>query len=85
MYNARATGDQVAVIEFVRQQHPHASAVFAVGFSLGANILINALADHPGLVDGAVAVSCPWDLRRSSRYVLEVQSLPPVVCCVRLC
>jgi predicted alpha/beta-fold hydrolase len=34
-------------------------------------ILVNCLADHPGLIDGAVVISCPWDLRRSSRQVLE--------------
>lgn len=70
LYNARATGDQFAVIQHVKRQHPKAP-IFAIGFSLGANILVNCLADHPGLVDGAVVVSCPWDLVRSSRYVLE--------------
>lgn len=70
LYNARATGDQYAVIQHVKAHYPQAP-VFAIGFSLGANILVNCLADHPGLVAGAVVVSCPWDLLRSSRYVLE--------------
>ena len=70
LYNARATGDQCEVIEHVHKTYPDAP-VYAIGFSLGANILVNLLADHPGIVDGAVVVSCPWDLRRSSKYVLE--------------
>lgn len=70
LYNARATGDQHAVLQHARREFP-AAPLFAIGFSLGANVLTNCLADHPGLVDGAMAISSPWDLARSSASVLQ--------------
>jgi predicted alpha/beta-fold hydrolase len=64
--------DVVAVLQHVHATYPKA-AVFALAFSLGANLLVHALADAPqqlSFVAGAAAVGGPWDLLRSAA-VLE--------------
>lgn len=45
--------------------------VFAVGFSLGASVLLNFLAKDPGAsrLAGAAAVSAPFDLALGARYL----------------
>ncbi len=71
-YNARDARDHLAVLQHVHAKYPEAK-VFAVGFSLGANLLVNCLADYSAelsFLSGAAALGSPWDLIRSSR-VLE--------------
>jgi predicted alpha/beta-fold hydrolase len=50
--------------------------VFAVGFSLGASVLLNFLANDEGAarLEAAVAVSAPYDLARGARF-LDARSL----------
>lgn len=61
-YNARDAKDHLIVLEHVHKRFPK-SKIFAVGFSLGANLLVNALADyanHLDFVSGAAALGSPW-------------------------
>ncbi len=60
------------MLRHVHELYPRA-AVFALAFSLGANLLVHALADSAAelsFVAGAAAVGGPWDLLRSAE-VLE--------------
>ncbi len=71
-YNARNALDHLAVLQHVHKKHPTAP-VFALAFSLGANLLVNALSDYSSqlsFLSGAVAVGSPWNLMRSAT-VLE--------------
>ena len=45
--------------------------LFAVGFSLGASVLLNFLAKHPlaSRLEAAVAVSTPFELERGARFL----------------
>ncbi|CAM9223846.1 unnamed protein product [Discosporangium mesarthrocarpum] len=62
-YNASFTGDVRLAISHIRHRHPE-SPIFAVGYSLGANLLVKYLGEegaHGGApLSGAVAVSNPW-------------------------
>ncbi len=64
-YHSGETGDAAWVLDRLRARHPE-RAFFAVGFSLGGNVLLRLLAelaqrDERGLA-GAAAVSVPYDL-----------------------
>ncbi len=67
MYHSGLTGDTRAVLEDIQKRG--LGPVFAVGFSLGGNVILK-LAGELGateLLQGAVAVSTPIDLARSVR------------------
>jgi hypothetical protein len=55
------------------ERHPRASSspLFAVGFSLGASVLLNFLAKDPcaSRCSAAVAVSAPFELERGVRFI----------------
>ncbi|KAF5818327.1 putative alcohol O-acetyltransferase [Helianthus annuus] len=69
-YNAGWTNDLRDVIKQLHQEYPNAP-LFAVGTSIGANILVKYLGedgeDIP--IAGAVAICSPWDLLIGSRFI----------------
>lgn len=71
-YNGRDTTDQLLVMTTVHKQHPNAKSFYAVGFSLGSNILVNCLADHSdrlSFVTAACCIGSPWNFQRSSKML----------------
>jgi hypothetical protein len=70
----------------VRQLHPR-STLFAAGWSLGANILVNYLAeqgrDTP--LEAAVSMCNPFDLTISNRHINEVRVAGRMCVCVCVC
>jgi len=69
LYTARADDDLRAVCEWIRGTRSP-PALYAVGFSMGANQLLCFLGGGGGasLVDAAVSVSCPFDFNKLSVY-----------------
>ncbi|KAH0566417.1 hypothetical protein GP486_000200 [Trichoglossum hirsutum] len=67
LFNARATWDIRQVVKWLRKLYPNRS-LFAIGFSLGANILTNYLGEEGSncILKGAVVCSNPWNLEVSS-------------------
>lgn len=63
-YNAGATYDYETIFEWVKQSM-QPEQIFAAGFSLGANALVKYLGEQgsASLVDKAVAISPPFDLK----------------------
>ncbi|KAL9030077.1 MAG: hypothetical protein Q9196_001768 [Gyalolechia fulgens] len=63
LFNARATWDVRQVVKWLRQTFPN-RPLFAIGYSLGANILVNYLGEEGDkcLLDAAVVCSNPWNL-----------------------
>ncbi|EPS73207.1 hypothetical protein M569_01550, partial [Genlisea aurea] len=69
-YNAGWTEDVRAVINHIHGKHPEAP-LFAVGTSIGANILVKYLAED-GIgtpVTGAAAICSPWDCLICDRFM----------------
>ncbi|PPR87515.1 hypothetical protein GOBAR_AA33175 [Gossypium barbadense] len=62
-YNAGWTEDARVVIDYLHHQYPKAP-LFAIGTSIGANILVKYLGEDREKVPvaGAVAICSPWDL-----------------------
>ncbi|KAB8416409.1 hypothetical protein FH972_024928 [Carpinus fangiana] len=67
LFNARSTWDIRQTVKWLRKKYPN-RPLFAVGFSLGANILVNYLGEEGEACElkGAVACSNPWDLAQGS-------------------
>ncbi|KAI9864552.1 MAG: hypothetical protein M1813_003041 [Trichoglossum hirsutum] len=67
LFNARATWDIRQVVKWLRKLYPN-RPLFAIGFSLGANILTNYLGEEGSncILKGAVVCSSPWNLEVSS-------------------
>ena len=67
MYNARATWDVRQTVQWLQSRYPK-RPLFGLGFSLGANILVNYLGEEAELCPfaAAVVVSNPWNLEVSS-------------------
>ncbi|KAI9701710.1 MAG: hypothetical protein M1820_006338 [Bogoriella megaspora] len=63
MYHPRATWDLRQFVRWARRQWPH-RRLFAVGFSIGANLLCNYLGEEgePCELEAAVLVGNPWNL-----------------------
>ncbi|KAI0525695.1 Alpha/Beta hydrolase protein [Xylaria bambusicola] len=62
-YNARATWDTRTVVKWLRKMYPN-RPLFGLGFSLGANIITNYIAEEGVncLFKAAVVISSPWNL-----------------------
>ncbi|KAI1169102.1 carboxylesterase-like protein [Nemania serpens] len=62
-YNARATWDTRQMVQWLRKTYPN-RPLFGLGFSLGANILTNYVAEEGAdcQFKAAVVVSSPWNL-----------------------
>jgi predicted alpha/beta-fold hydrolase len=69
-YNQGDTSDFLHLCALLRQREPR-TPLFAVGWSLGANILLKALGEQgtAAPVDGAVAVSVPFDLAACAEHM----------------
>ncbi|KAI9689422.1 MAG: hypothetical protein M1822_010073 [Bathelium mastoideum] len=67
LYNARATWDIRQTVKWLRKMFPNRK-LFAIGYSLGANILTNYLGEEGDqcLLEAAVVLSNPWALEVSS-------------------
>ncbi|KAJ9612527.1 hypothetical protein H2200_004124 [Cladophialophora chaetospira] len=63
LYNARATWDVRQMVKWLRKTYPN-RPLFGIGFSLGANILTNYLAEEGSdcAFKAAIILSNPWDL-----------------------
>jgi predicted alpha/beta-fold hydrolase len=74
-YNAGATQDPLWVLRKLREESR--APIVAIGFSLGANVLLKLLADEGDAapVDAAVAVSAPFDLARCAAALDRWDSL----------
>ena len=66
-YHAGETGDLAFVLGLLGERHPRAP-LLAVGFSLGANVLLKYLGERgeDSLVRAAAAISIPFDLGRGA-------------------
>lgn len=69
-YNAGWTEDVRVVIDYLHDRYPKAP-LFAVGTSIGANILVKYLGENGEKVPvaGAVAICSPWDLLIGDRFI----------------
>ncbi|XVE60813.1 hypothetical protein DITRI_Ditri05aG0157100 [Diplodiscus trichospermus] len=69
-YNAGWTEDTRVVIDYLHHQYPKAP-LFAIGTSIGANILVKYLGEDREKVPiaGAVAICSPWDLLIGDRFI----------------
>ncbi|KAI9885492.1 MAG: hypothetical protein M1823_002721 [Watsoniomyces obsoletus] len=67
LFNARATWDVRQVVKWLHRRYPN-RPLFGVGFSLGANILVNYVGEEGPdcILKGAVVCSNPWNLEVSS-------------------
>ena len=70
LYHSGETSDADFVIGALARREPEAP-LFVVGASLGGNVLLKWLGEHPGQtsVAAAVAVSTPYDLAAGSRHL----------------
>ena len=70
LYHSGETSDADFVIGILARREPGVP-LFAVGASLGGNVLLKWLGEHPGqrAVAAAVAVSTPYDLAAGSRHL----------------
>ncbi|XP_042421172.1 phospholipase ABHD3-like isoform X1 [Zingiber officinale] len=71
-YNAGWTEDIREVVNYLHQKYPKAN-LFAVGTSVGANILVKYLGEDEGStpIVGAVSICSPWDLVVSLTLVCD--------------
>lgn len=69
-YNAGWTEDLRRIVNYLHQEHPKAP-LFAVGTSIGANILVKYLGEDGERtpVAGAASVCSPWDLVVCDRFI----------------
>ncbi|KAL3814516.1 hypothetical protein ACJIZ3_015784 [Penstemon smallii] len=70
LYNAGRTEDLRKVIDHIHCKYPEAP-LFAIGTSIGANILVKYLGEDKTNVPiiGAAAICCPWDLLIGDRFM----------------
>ncbi len=69
-YHAGKTEDLITTLKIVKKRYPIATCI-AIGYSLGANMLLKFLGEHPqqSWVDQAIAISPPFDLQASTSFV----------------
>lgn len=69
-YNAGWTDDLRRVVDHLHQEYPQAT-LFAVGTSIGANVLVKYLGEDGDntYFAGAVAICSPWDLLIGDRFI----------------
>ncbi|KAI9786883.1 MAG: hypothetical protein M1839_005114 [Geoglossum umbratile] len=67
LFNARATWDMRQVVKWLKKIYPN-RPLFAIGYSLGANILTNYLGEEGSncVLRAAVVCGSPWNLETSS-------------------
>ncbi|KOS19685.1 putative esterase [Escovopsis weberi] len=72
LYNARATWDTRQTVKWLRKTFPN-RPLFAIGFSLGANILTNYCGEEGSdcVFKAAIACSNPFNLEASSKLLMN--------------
>ncbi|KAK0635524.1 Alpha/Beta hydrolase protein [Bombardia bombarda] len=70
LFNARATWDVRQVVKWAKETFPN-RPLFAIGFSLGANILTNYIGEEGAdcVLKGAISVGNPFDLEISNKIL----------------
>lgn len=69
-YNAEHTDDLKVVVDRIYERFPNCP-LFAMGFSLGGNLLSQYLAKHPeSPLQAGIAVSMPFELSKSADYLV---------------
>lgn len=70
-YHAGRTEDLHDVLLHIKSVFPESSNITAIGYSLGSNLLLKYLGENPlqDLLKAAVAVSVPFDLEVTSRFL----------------
>ncbi|KAA6407255.1 MAG: alpha beta fold family [Lasallia pustulata] len=70
LFSARATWDVRQVVKWLKKTFPN-RPLFAIGYSLGANILTNYLGEEGGdcVLKAAVVVSNPWNLETGNQFL----------------
>ncbi|MEP6993615.1 MAG: alpha/beta fold hydrolase [Acidobacteriota bacterium] len=70
LYHSGETSDLDFLVRTLSAREPH-GVLLAIGSSLGGNVLLKWLGEHPGQRDvaAAVALSTPYDLGASGRYM----------------
>jgi len=68
--SAGSADDLRSALLCIRSRHPNAP-IFAVGFSLGAVVLMKYLGEEGknSVLKGGCVVACPWDLRKNSELL----------------
>ena len=63
LYNGASSGDAWEALNYIWKRNPEQD-LYAVGFSLGANLLTKYLGEEgdKAFIKGAVAIGNPWDL-----------------------
>lgn len=71
-YHSGDTGDALSLLQHLEEKFPHLPKV-GLGFSLGANMLLKLLGEHPGQswLKGAVAISPPFRLANCSESISQ--------------
>lgn len=68
-YHSGATFDPLYIVPLVKDRYPHLP-LFAIGFSLGANMLMKLMAEHNDLpIEASAAVSAPLNLAASAESI----------------
>lgn len=69
-YHSGETGDLQTVIKILFEREPE-SPIYALGFSLGGNVLLKALGENAlgSKLKAAVAVSVPFELNKTATYL----------------
>ena len=70
LYCAASSWDYKEAVEYIKTKRPN-STIFAVGFSLGANILAKYLGEESckSVVEAAVCISSPLDMEKASIHL----------------
>ncbi|KKO99605.1 hypothetical protein THAR02_08277 [Trichoderma harzianum] len=74
LYNARSTWDLRQIVEWLQQKFPN-RPLFALGFSMGANMLVHYLAEEGQKCPIRAAAICsnPWNLELSPQMGLPIE------------
>ncbi len=69
-YHSGETKDLAQFLEYLRNTNP-SKPIYAVGFSLGGNVLLKYLGEskEEAIIDAAVAVSVPYSLKECSQQI----------------
>ena len=74
-YAAACNRDLLPVLAAVRER-ARGRPLLGVGLSLGGTVLLNALLEHPGGLDGLACVSSPLDLGACARQIAQPRNAP---------
>lgn len=72
-YHAGKTDDLAFALNYIHQTFPAAKGFFAVGYSLGGNVLLKFLGENPQqkMINKAVTISLPFDLKATTHFLQQ--------------